>query len=164
MAVLGWGQSESPGNEQRSFWSSSAADSPGSRNYAGIKDPVVDELVEQVISAPDRESLVTRTRALDRVLLWGFYVIPNWYLSVDRILYWDKFSYPEVIPARGTSVSYWWFDPVKAERLKERATDLETAEAQTSDTPGAGTVAAWFAGLMVVGYFVFRRALNRKQT
>jgi len=164
MAVLGWGQSESPGNEQRSFWSSSAADSPGSRNYAGIKDPVVDELVELVISAPDRESLVTRTRALDRVLLWGFYVIPNWYLSVDRILYWDKFSYPEVIPARGTSVSYWWFDPVKAERLKERATDLGTAEGQKSDTPGVGTVAAWLGGLMVVGYFVFRRALNRKQT
>ncbi len=164
LALLGWGQSESPGNEQRGFWGSSAADSPGSRNFAGIKDPVIDELVELIISAPDRESLVTRTRALDRVLLWGFYVIPNWYLSVDRILYWDKFSRPEVIPRRGTSVSYWWFDPAKAERLKERATDLEVADAQTSETPGAGTVVAWFAGLIVVGYFVFRRAMNRKQT
>jgi microcin C transport system substrate-binding protein len=164
IAVLGWGESESPGNEQRSYWSSTAADSAGARNFAGIKDPVVDELIELIISAPDRKSLVTRTHALDRVLLWGFYVIPNWYLSVDRILYWDKFSYPEVIPVRGTSVSYWWFDPVKAARLKERAGDLENSKGRTGDTPGAGTVIAWLAGLSLVGYFVFRRAVNRKRS
>ncbi len=164
MAVLGWGQSESPGNEQRGYWSSSAADSPGTRNFAGIKDPVVDELIELIISAPDRESLIVRARALDRVLLSGFYVIPNWHLSADRILYWDKFGRPEIVPRRGTSVSYWWFDPVRAERLRQRLTDIETAQPRGRATPAAGTVIAGLAGLLLVGYVVFRRALKRKET
>src|SRR5690606_28275229 len=76
MIVGGWPQSLSPGNEQRDFWSSAAAKEPGSRNTAGIMDPVIDELVELVIAAPTRESLVARTRALDRVLLWHFFVVP----------------------------------------------------------------------------------------
>ncbi|MCA8928775.1 MAG: ABC transporter substrate-binding protein [Alphaproteobacteria bacterium] len=117
MIVGGWGQSDSPGNEQRAMWSSEAADLPSSRNYAGLKDPVVDALVEEIITAPDRESLVNRTRALDRVLRSHHFVIPNWYLSVDRILYWDKFSRPRVTPDSGTSLSYWWWDEAKAERL-----------------------------------------------
>ena len=117
MAMLVWGQSDSPGNEQRDFWSSAAARSPGSSNYLGVSDPVVDELIEGIIAAPDREGLVARTRALDRVLLWGFYVIPAWYSSVDRVLYWDKFSYPEVSPARGVQIDTWWFDQEKAARL-----------------------------------------------
>jgi microcin C transport system substrate-binding protein len=117
MAMLVWGQSESPGNEQRDFWGSRAADSPGSRNYIGIRDPVVDELIEGIIAAPDRESLLAQTRALDRVLLSGFYVIPAWYLSADRVLYWDKFSYPAVSPARGVQSDTWWFDEAKAARL-----------------------------------------------
>ena len=75
------GQSLSPGNEQREFWGSKAADSTGSHNTLGIKDPAVDELVDQVIAAPDRDSLVTRTHALDRVLLWRYYVIPHWYFA-----------------------------------------------------------------------------------
>ena len=98
MIVSGWGQSESPGNEQRGYWGSYAADQLGSSNYAGIKDPVIDELIELVIQAPDRESLVFRTRALDRVLLSGYYVIPNWHIQGDRILYWDKFSGPRFLP------------------------------------------------------------------
>ncbi|NJO56194.1 MAG: ABC transporter substrate-binding protein, partial [Rhodospirillales bacterium] len=79
MAMLGWGQSDSPGNEQRNFWSSSAATSEGSRNYAGVSDPVVDDIIEDLITAVDRDSLVAHTRALDRVLTWNFYVIPAWY-------------------------------------------------------------------------------------
>lgn len=118
MAMLVWGQSDSPGNEQRDFWSSAAAKSPGSSNYLGVSDPVVDELIESVIAAPDREGLVARTRALDRVLLWGFYVIPAWYSSVDRVLYWDRFSYPEVSPARGVQIDTWWFDQERAARLE----------------------------------------------
>ena len=117
MISSGWGQSESPGNEQRSFWGSAAADQPGSRNYAGLKDPVVDALIEQVISAPDREQLVVRTRALDRVLLAHHFVIPNWYLSQDRMLYWNKFGRPPLIKDEGTSFSWWWYDPAKAETL-----------------------------------------------
>ena len=79
MTVVVWGESLSPGNEQRDHWTSKEASVPGSRNYAGIRDPVVDKLVDLVIQAPDRPSLMARTRALDRVLLWGFYVIPQWH-------------------------------------------------------------------------------------
>ncbi|MCP5151513.1 MAG: ABC transporter substrate-binding protein [Ectothiorhodospiraceae bacterium] len=118
MIVGGWGQSNSPGNEQRSYWTTSAADSPAARNFAGVRDPVVDELVELVVMAPDRESLVARTRALDRVLLWGHYVVPNWHLSNDRLLYWNKFSRPAVTPDAGTSFSLWWYDADKAARLE----------------------------------------------
>ncbi len=115
-----WPQSDSPGNEQREFWGSDAAKHPGSRNTIGVMDPVVDELIELIIQAPTRESLVARCRALDRVLLWGHYVVPNWHSRADRILYWDKFSRPAVTPLQGTSTSYWWYDEEKAARLAAR--------------------------------------------
>jgi microcin C transport system substrate-binding protein len=119
MIVGNWGQSESPGNEQREMWSAAAADLEGSQNYVGIKDKAIDELIELVINAPDREQLVRRVRALDRVLLHHHFVVPCWHINVDRILYWDKFGLPEP-HRRGTSTRYWWFDPVKAQRLKGR--------------------------------------------
>ena len=81
MAVAVFGQSLSPGNEQREYWGSQAADEPGSRNLLGIKNPVVDELIEELIVSPDRASLVAHTRALDRVLQYGYYVIPNFHLA-----------------------------------------------------------------------------------
>jgi microcin C transport system substrate-binding protein len=118
MIIAVWGQSESPGNEQRNYWSSAAATSPAARNYAGIQDPVIDELIELVIQAPSRESLVARTRALDRVLLHGHFVIPNWHLRFQRILYWDKFSRPDKPAKFGTSIALWWYDTAKAERLR----------------------------------------------
>ena len=123
-----WGQSDSPGNEQREFWGSTAADQPGSRNTIGIKDPVIDALIELIIQAPTRESLVARCRALDRVLLWGHYVVPNWHSRADRILYWDKFSRPEVTPLQGTSTSYWWYDQEKAARLAARGAVAEAGD------------------------------------
>jgi microcin C transport system substrate-binding protein len=129
MIVGGWGASESPGNEQRSYWTSAAADSPAAQNYAGVRDPVIDELVELLISAPDRESLLARARALDRLLLFGYYVIPQWHLRVQRILSWDRFSRPQVTPRSGTSTSYWWFDEAKAARLeKERRQQPQGSE------------------------------------
>lgn len=118
MIVSGWGQSLSPGNEQRNYWGSYAADEHDTRNYAGIKSQVVDELIEMVIQAPDRESLVQRTRALDRVLLSGYYVIPNWHIDSHRILYWDKFSRPEVPVRQGVITSRWWYDEDKAKELE----------------------------------------------
>ncbi len=120
MIVSGWGASESPGNEQRGFWTSAAAKSPAASNYAGVSDPVIDELVDLLINAPDRESLVARARALDRVLLFGYYVIPQWHLSMQRVLYWDKFSRPDVTPRAGTSIDYWWFDEAKAAQLERQ--------------------------------------------
>ncbi len=117
MVVGNWGQSQSPGNEQRDFWSSDAADRQGSRNLIGIKDPVVDALIEKVIAAPDRESLIMACRALDRVLQWGHYVIPQFHSGYDRIAYWDKFGRPSVTPSGGTQFMAWWIDAEKAKRI-----------------------------------------------
>lgn len=114
-----WGQSESPGNEQREFWSSDAATRNGSRNLAGISDPVIDELIELVSSAQSRESLVQRTRALDRALIWGHYVIPQWHSSVDRVVYWDRYGIPEVVPRSGVQLDTWWIDPEKDAAILE---------------------------------------------
>ena len=109
MMVGGIGQSNSPGNEQREYWHSSKANAEGSRNLAGISSPAIDQLIELVISAPDRQSLVTRTQALDRVLLAGHYVIPNWFNPVERIAYSNKLAHPEVSPKSGVSIDTWWF-------------------------------------------------------
>lgn len=110
-------ESLSPGNEQRNFWDSKSADIPGSRNLAGIKNPAIDALVELIVSAPDRQSLITRTRALDRALLWGFYVIPQWHLSHYRIAYWNKFSRPAAPPKYDLGFDTWWVDAAKEKKL-----------------------------------------------
>ena len=112
-------QSLSPGNEQRNFWTTASADVPGSRNLAGIRDPVVDELVDLLIQAPDRDTLVATTRALDRVLLWGHYVIPQWHIRSFRLVYWNKFGRPGTRPKYGLGFpSTWWIDEEKAARLE----------------------------------------------
>lgn len=119
MINTSWGQSESPGNEQRGMWHSSTADVNGSQNYIGIKDKAIDALVDLVIAAPDRPQLVARTKALDRVLLHHHFVIPAWYLDSDRLLWWDKIGMPPP-HARGTSYRHWWYDAAKAAKLKGR--------------------------------------------
>lgn len=122
MIVGSWGQSLSPGNEQRDFWSSDAADREGSRNATGIKSEVVDALIEKVISAPDREALITACRALDRVLQWHHLVIPHFHAGYDRIAYWDKFGQPKVTPTRGTQFLTWWVVPEKAAAISNART------------------------------------------
>ena len=92
----------------------------GSRNTIGIKDPVVDELIDLVISAPDRESLIARTRSLDRVLLWGHYVIPHWHIRSFRVAYWDKFGRPGIVPRYALGFSFWWVDPVLEKALEKK--------------------------------------------
>lgn len=104
-------QSDSPGNEQREYWHSSNVDAVGSRNYMGVSDPVIDELVSLVIQAPDRDELVYRTRALDRVLLQGHYVIPHWHLAKDRVAYWHHLERPEITPKNGIDLDNWWVAP-----------------------------------------------------
>ncbi|GAB2598881.1 extracellular solute-binding protein [Nitrincola alkalisediminis] len=111
MVVSSLGQSNSPGNEQREFWHSESADRPGSRNLIGIKNPAVDHLVEQLIQAPDRESLVLRARALDRVLQWNHYVIPQYHINAYRVAYWNKFGIPEVRPKYALGFDTWWVEP-----------------------------------------------------
>ena len=120
MIVASWGESLSPGNEQRDFWGSESADTQGGRNLIGIKDKAIDQLVDLVISAPDREGLVTRTRALDRVLLWHHYVIPHWHITYFRVAYWDKFGRPAITPKYALAFDTWWVDPVKAAALKQK--------------------------------------------
>ncbi|WP_425364992.1 extracellular solute-binding protein [Jiella endophytica] len=102
-------QSMSPGNEQRDFWSSGAADSPGSRNYAGIKNPAIDKLINDIVYAKDRDDLVAATHALDRVMLWEYYVVPQWYKPEIWLAYWDKFGRPEKSPSySGLDPFSWW--------------------------------------------------------
>ena len=109
MIVGSFGQSMSPGNEQRDFWGSAAAARPGSRNLIGIADAMVDELVEEIVFAEDREHLIAATRALDRVLLWGHYVVPNWHSSASRIAYWRHLHHPEAMPPFSVGFpSIWW--------------------------------------------------------
>jgi microcin C transport system substrate-binding protein len=119
MIVQSFGQSLSPGNEQVNYWASSRADMEGSGNMAGVKDPVVDALVEQIIKAPDRTSLVSRVHALDRVLLHGWYGIPQWHMSANRIAYWNRFGHPETPQKYGLGFpDTWWMDASKDSALK----------------------------------------------
>jgi microcin C transport system substrate-binding protein len=119
-------QSESPGNEQRDYWSSEAADIQGSRNMPGIKDPVVDALVNEIIFATDREHLVAATRALDRVLLWNYYTVPQYFQPTMRYAYWDKFGIPEQQPSySGIDTMSWWVRPEREEAITEEYEEAE---------------------------------------
>ena len=116
IVTAGWAQSLSPGNEQRNYWGSDAADRPGSRNLAGIKDAAVDALIDRVIFAPDRDELVAATRALDRVLLAHHYVVPQWTYNKERTARWSRFARPQELPRYGASSfpTVWWYDEALA--------------------------------------------------
>lgn len=164
MFVFVWGQSESPGNEQRIYWSSAAADQPDSRNFAGIRNPVVDELIEGVISACSREELEAWTRALDRALLWGFYVIPNWHMRADRVVYWDKYARPRMSVRSGVNTSLWWYDAERAAALERNMANLpdEDGDRPGDSTPGWGTVLFWLAIAASLAWLVIRLAARRR--
>ena len=118
-----WPESLSPGNEQREYWGSQTADQPGSKNTMGIKNPAVDALIDKVIFAKDRQGLVAATHALDRVLLWNFYLVPQFTYGFSRYAIWDRFSYADPLPkyARSGLPSLWWFDADKAARIGKRS-------------------------------------------
>jgi microcin C transport system substrate-binding protein len=107
-----WTETLSPGNEQRGYWGSHAADTPGSRNTIGIKNPAVDALIDRLVWARDRAELIAATKALDRVLLWNHYVVPQWSYDKLRTARWDKFGRPELMPKYGISAfpTIWWWD------------------------------------------------------
>jgi microcin C transport system substrate-binding protein len=117
-----WAQSLSPGNEQRDFWGSQAADRSGSRNYIGIKNPAVDALIERVIFTKDRAELVAATKALDRVLLWNHYLVPQFTYNKTRTVRWDRFGRPDSMPKYGMSAfpTIWWWDAARAARTGSR--------------------------------------------
>jgi microcin C transport system substrate-binding protein len=123
MIIDQWGESLSPGNEQREFWGSQAADVSGARNTIGIKNPAVDALIDKVIFAKDRAELVAATRALDRVLLWNFYVVPQFSYPFSRYARWDRFSHADPLPKYGRSglPTLWWYDAEKAAKIGKRS-------------------------------------------
>jgi microcin C transport system substrate-binding protein len=117
-----WGESLSPGNEQREYWGSQAADVSGSQNLIGIKNPAVDALIDRIIFAKSRAELVAATKALDRVLLWNFYVVPQYTYPFARYARWDRFSHAELPKyARSGLPSLWWFDADKAARIGKKS-------------------------------------------
>jgi microcin C transport system substrate-binding protein len=122
MVTVGWGQSLSPGNEQRDQWGSEAADRPGSQNFAGIKDAGIDALIDRIIFARDREELTAATRALDRVLLAHNFVVPQFTSVEDRTARWNRFSRPDNLPPRGALFpTVWWWDAEKAAKTGGRS-------------------------------------------
>jgi microcin C transport system substrate-binding protein len=123
IVVSSWGESLSPGNEQREYWGSQAADMAGSRNIIGIKNPAIDKLIERVIFTKDRDDLVAATKALDRVLLWNHYVVPQWNYPKVRTARWDRFGQPAEMPKYGLSgfPTIWWWDADRAAKLGKRS-------------------------------------------
>jgi len=122
MIVGSWRESLSPGNEQREYWGSKSADVTGSRNLIGIKNPAIDKLIDRVVFAKGREELVAATHALDRVLLWNNYVVPQWTYPFVRTVRWDRFSHPDKLPEYGLGAfpTVWWWDAAKAARAGGR--------------------------------------------
>jgi microcin C transport system substrate-binding protein len=120
MTVVLFPQSLSPGNEQRDFFGSRAADEHGSQNLLGIKDPVIDELIEELIRSPERASLVAHTRALDRVLQYGYYVIPQFHLGAFWVADWDKYRRPSIAPKYTVGFDTWWVDQSAEKSVEAR--------------------------------------------
>ncbi|PIQ96724.1 MAG: ABC transporter substrate-binding protein [Nitrospinae bacterium CG11_big_fil_rev_8_21_14_0_20_56_8] len=123
MVVANYPQSRSPGNEQRYMWSSEAAKTPGSRNYMGIQNRAIDDLIDITVAAKTRKELVDAIQAMDRILTHQFYIVPQWYIGYDRLVYWNKFSRPEKNPSQapivGNIIEWWWWDEEKAQRLEK---------------------------------------------
>lgn len=164
MIVTGYGQSASPGNEQIGYWGSKAADTKGSRNYMGIKDPVVDAMIHHVINAHSREELTTAVKALDRVLLWGEYMIPQWYYPYDRIAYFSKLVRPEAEPLYSTDIYTWWIEntPESGAHTHDSTGEKDNSGAAADE---AKNISPWlYAGLILLGLlpvWVYRRNKNR---
>jgi microcin C transport system substrate-binding protein len=114
--TFAWGESLLPGNEQRGYWGSLAADQSGSDNVIGIKNPAVDAMIEKIVFAKTQEDLVAAARALDRILLWNQYVVPQWGYAKLRTARWNRFSRPDPLPKYGISAfpTVWWWDADKA--------------------------------------------------
>ena len=120
MTVVLFPESDVPGSEQRDYWGSAAAKLTGSNNLTGVSSPVVDALIEKVVSARDTGELFAATHALDRVLLWGWHVVPQWYLGAYRLAFWNVFGYPATPMRAGFDIDSWWIDETLA-----RATDTQ---------------------------------------
>ena len=112
-------QSLSPGNEQIGYWTSTAANDPGAHNSAGIRQPAIDRLVSQLTAAPNRQALITHARVLDRLLRAGYYVIPQYTATGERLAYWQQYRHPQQLPRYDIGLDYWWSDPVTQQRVSQ---------------------------------------------
>ena len=121
--IYAWQNTLLPGNELRDDWNSAAAGQPGSENIGGIKNPAVDAMIDRVVSAKNRADLVTAARALDRILLWNHYVVPQWNYNKWRTARWDRFGHPEPMPKYGVAAfpTVWWWDADKAAKVGSRS-------------------------------------------
>ncbi|OED45707.1 hypothetical protein ACH42_04810 [Endozoicomonas sp. (ex Bugula neritina AB1)] len=162
MIVVGYGQSTSPGNEQAGYWGSLAADTQGSRNYMGIKNHVVDAMIDKVTVADTREELTTAVRALDRVLLWGEYIIPQWYIPHQRLVYTNKLKHPQSESLYSIDLYSWWIDEPKkslASASKEGTVKSKTTSGSISGSNQSNT--SYIAGgtlfLLALFWFIRRR-------
>ncbi len=111
MVLENFGESESPGNEQTAFWTCRSAEQEGGENYMGVCSPVIDALVDKVVNAADRATQIAATRALDRVLLWSWYLVPDWHIEIWRLAYWNRFARPPQPIRSGFVFDDWWIDP-----------------------------------------------------
>ncbi len=118
--VGSWGQSLSPGNEQRDFFGSDFVDKKGSRNSSGVKDAAVDAIIDKLVTAKDRKTLVAACRALDRVLMWNHFVVPMWFVPGERLAFWKRVAHPDLLPGYGLGYpAIWWFDEKAAADIKK---------------------------------------------
>ena len=117
-------QSISPGNEQRGMWGCESADTEGGGNLSGICSPVVEDMIDKIIEAPDRAHLIAASQALDRVLQWNYYVVPNWHIRASRMAYWNKFDRPDTPPKLSAGTETWWVDAAKAEAVRQGKSQL----------------------------------------
>jgi microcin C transport system substrate-binding protein len=114
MAEASVGESESLGNEQVDFWSCDSGKQKGTQNLSGVCDPAVDSLVNGIVGAKTHGDMVTAAHALDRVLLWGWYMVPQWYLREVHVAYWNRFGHPDKPVRTGLDFAAWWVDPALA--------------------------------------------------
>ena len=117
MVVSNFGSIISPGNEQKNWWGSKAADQPGSMNISGVKNPIIDEIIEKLIMSENREDLIIYSRVLDRLLLFNHYLIPQFHIGHYRVAYWNKYSKPKISPKYDLGFDFWWFDTSKNNKL-----------------------------------------------
>ncbi len=161
VTVAGVNNSLSPGNEQNDFWSSGAAERPGSRNYTGVKDPAVDALIVQMLKAPDRQTLVTISHALDRVLTWNYYLGLMYSNSGDRLAYWTKLQHPDRFPLTGVQSTNavamnWWIGSAAAQTPGNATPPSSAAEAPTSSNT-RWLLAAGLMAVIGIAFLLMRR-------
>jgi len=133
MVLTSFFAGRSPGNEQRNMWTSQAAKVPGSQNYMGIQNPAIDELVDTLVKAKTRRELVNAVQALDRILTHQFYIVPHWFIGYDRMVHWNKFSHPNILPSASSRynhfLEWWWWDEAKVQKLRiAREANLPVSE------------------------------------